>query len=225
MPFTATCPSCDARQRVRLELRGKPVTCLECGEAFTARPPARKSSSSQLGTYVLLGALAFLVIAGGILVFVLLKRLPQAPQAAATPPPAPGGATPGVAKTIQAAPVTPAPAAPAPQLPADVNPAVNVDTLRREIGKDEARVEGNHKDRQLDVTGTVTVVLNEPPLRGVMFGSLQDPVPPILCELGADQADRLAKLKPGQKITISGIYKGRLQSGHIGMMKCEILPK
>jgi hypothetical protein len=221
MPFTSTCPSCGTPQRLPSESRGKKVTCPECDDRYVARPAARKRS--DLGLYLLLGALGIGVIAGGIVLFVAVRR-PADVQAQTSSPQPVVPTQPVAAVSTNPAPAqpTPAPGPTAQPAPAEKPIVVAGDTLRQQFARDETNAERQYKDRTLEVTGTIGMVIQEAPLRGITFGTLQDPLPPLLFELAQDQAGIFAKLRPGQKVTVRGLFIGRDQSGFIGLSKCRV---
>lgn len=224
MPFTSICPSCGTEQLLRREMRGHKVACSECGARYLARPGLRKQRDDLTGMYVLLGVVGLLVLVGGGLVLAfLMRKSPETPAVVSAPsPPAVGTPT---AQTAPAPPV-PAPVTPtAPPAPATTAIALTTDALRQQFARDEAGAERQYKDKTLEVTGTISLVIQEAPLRGVTFGGPQDSVPPLLFELAPDQAAAFAKLKPGQKVTIRGILRGRDTSGFIGLSKCQIVSR
>lgn len=219
MPFTSTCPSCGAEQQLRRETRGHKVACPECGARSVARPALRKHRNDLTGMYVLLGVVSLLVLVGGGLVLAFLMRKSPEAQAvtpASTPPAA-------VTPTAQIGPAPPVPAPVTPPAPANTAIALTTDVLRQQFARDEASAERQYKDKTLEVTGTLSGVVQELPLRALTFGGPQDAVPPVMCELAADQAAAFAQLKPGQKVTVRGILRGRDSSGFIGLSKCQIV--
>ncbi len=112
------------------------------------------------------------------------------------------------------------------QKPAQEKPAfiLSSEALRQQASQDENKVE-LYKNRLLEVSGTIGFVIQEPPLRGLGFGKPGDSPLPLLCEFGTDKAHELNKLKPGQKVTIRGVFAGKTQEGFLGMIKCRVVPK
>ena len=101
---------------------------------------------------------------------------------------------------------------------------VTSDALRQQFAKDDVGAEQQYKNRAVEITGVLSLVSQEPPLRGLWFGNPQDQPPPVLCELAADQAGMFAKLKPGQKLTVRGTFLGK-QQGFLGVGNCRIVTK
>jgi hypothetical protein len=45
--FTVSCPECDKRLKVRVELAGKRIRCRDCGNTFVAKAPAAAPKAAQ----------------------------------------------------------------------------------------------------------------------------------------------------------------------------------
>ena len=118
-----------------------------------------------------------------------------------------------------------APVAAPPQIaPLDLPPLTS-DVFRKEFASNSDRADGKYRNRTLEITGTISSLQELLPLRGVILGTLADPAPPVLCDLTPDQAAVFAKLKPGQKVTIRGVFMGKTAEGFLGFSKCQVVPK
>jgi hypothetical protein len=76
-------------------------------------------------------------------------------------------------------------------------------------GAGAAAADQKYKDKTLEVTGTVSVIHNEPGLRGIGFGLPQDQWPAVLCDVAQQDRDVLATLKAGQTVTVRGTCQGK----------------
>lgn len=183
-----------------------------------------KSRRSNLGQYVLGGSIALVILAVAVLAAVMVKR--QMPAKDETPRAAPTRAPAVAAAAPSQPPVTPTPA-PAPTRSTPVveeKPiAITSDELRQQHANNESMAGQRFKDKQLQVTGTVSMIYQEAPLVGIGFGTIQDTLPAVLCEMSPQQAGGLSQVRPGQVITIIGAYTGRIQGGFIGLGRCRIV--
>lgn len=188
-----------------------------------------KSRQDKLGRYVLIGAIALLIVAAGVLAVAVVKRQlnvkDDAPSAQVKKGPVVAAASPRPAAPVQPSPT----AAPAPA-PSRLPPAVEEkpisitsDELRQQHAANEAAATQRFKDKQLQVTGIVSVIYHEAPLVGIGFGTLQDSAPPILCEMNSQQLGSLSQVRPGQMVTLIGTYSGKVQGGFIGLGNCRIV--
>lgn len=186
-----------------------------------------KSRQDKLGRYVLGGSIALLILAAGVLAVAVAKRQFVGKDEV---PPTTARKAPDVAvqPTRPAAPVQPSSAAaPASSRPSptmeEKPPSITSDELRQLHAVNEAAAMQRFKDKQLQVTGSVSVVYHEAPLVGIGFGTLQDSVPPMICEMNSQQLNSLSQLRPGQVVTLIGAYSGKVQGGFIGLGNCRIV--
>lgn len=217
MSLTSTCPACGATQKHANEARGQKAACRDCGERYVVRP-TRPEQPDNTMTYIVGGLLTAVLVASGVLLYALVLRKKPVEEATTireTP-------RPEVAATVASTPQTKA--APQPAVPAQSDkPAVlTSDQLRQAFATDPDGVERQHKGRMLEITGTITALQDLAPIRGVFLGSLQDPTPPVLCDLSADAA-AFANLKPKQKVTIRGEFQGKTAEGFLGFIKCRVV--
>lgn len=184
--------------------------------------------------YVLIGAVGLIILAGGALSFAMLRGK-QSSRAKEPTPSTPSAATPSTTSpsTQAAASTATAPQAATGQAPSAFDATYSAsekpiviggDVLRQEVVTNESSADAKYKNKPLDVTGTISMVLTEPPLVGVFFGTPQDPAPPIMCDMSRKQ-NNLSLLRPGQTITVRGVYLGKQADGSIGLGDCAIVKK
>lgn len=184
---------------------------------------AARSRQDPVGSYILVGAVAFVILAGGVLAYAMLRGKPSAKGK--EPTPAPSGLPDVQQTTTPQAPIASAPINPILKPPPEQKPIlVRLDDLRQQAANDESGTDRKYKDKHLEVTGTISMVLSEPPLIGVFFGSQQDSVPALMCDMDRQQVD-ISQLRQGQTITVRGIYMGKQQGGFIGLGNCRIIKK
>ena len=137
---------------------------------------------------------------------------------AITPPPIPKGTAAGKGPAAAKG------AAPAPLGPVDAPIVLRSDDLRQQHATDSDAAVQKYTRKRLQVTGPVTAVLQESPLIGISFGSPQDSVPAVICEMNRGQLEELTQLRRGQTVTVLGDYQGLIQ-GSIGIGNCVLLSK
>lgn len=189
-----------------------------------------RKRQDRFAVYVIAVAAALVVVAAGVLAYALTRGKSasrNAPAATANAPAlvAPQTSSPAQPSATAAAPLDRPPPTrttnASPAAPAEVRPiALRSDDLRQQYAMNESAVMQRFRDRPLEVTGTVTLILQESPLVGICFGSLQDPVPPLLCEVPA--AD-LTGVRPGQTVTVRGVFTGPVQGGFLGLGKGRVV--
>jgi hypothetical protein len=179
----------------------------------------RRRTKDRLATYVLLGSAGLLAVAVVVLVVALTRGgnfLKGWTKGSATT--APHAADPSASRRDGEVPHAPSGVGGAPKQPPAEKPLVlTSDELRQRYARNAQAADQELKGRLLEVTGTVSVLYQEAPLIGIGFGKLHDVPPPVLCELDRQQVEALSRLRPGQTVTVRGVYMGTVQGGFIGI--------
>jgi hypothetical protein len=210
----------------------------------------RRSRPDQVARYVLTFSISVFVLAAVVLTVAAFRQRTPAPEpvpapiarqtapvtpVAVNPPedepfPAPLRQPTPVQRPI-ASPQAPAMpqrqplAAPQPQVlpraPEEKPIAITTDALRQEHALNEVAAEQKYRNRKLQVTGQVSMVVHEPPLVGIMFGSIIGSPRALLCEMDREHLATLKQVRPGQLITLVGTYMGQIQGDVIGLGHCR----